>query len=202
MEKSVSDLDIKGRGEIFSHLIAVSNRKLCARPFSEQIKRVCALHPRALILREKDLSEEEYEALAKEVMVICRKYDVPCILHFFPKTALKLGCPAIHLTLGQLKEEQTLFSSFKVIGASVHSVSEAVLAQDLGASYITAGNIFETACKPGKSAKGLEFLREVCASVKIPVYGIGGIGIDEGQIRELLSCGAAGGCAMSGMMRV
>ena len=64
-------------------VIAVSNRKLCKRPFSEQIERVCKIHPDAIILREKDLTEEEYRTLAKEVLEICNQYQVHCILHNF-----------------------------------------------------------------------------------------------------------------------
>ena len=46
----LSEMDLK--------IIAVSNRKLCERPFLEQIERVCQMKPQAIILREKDLSEE------------------------------------------------------------------------------------------------------------------------------------------------
>ena len=53
MIKSVNNQDFK--------IIAVSNRKLCNRPFLEQIERVCKIHPEAVILREKDLTEEEYD---------------------------------------------------------------------------------------------------------------------------------------------
>ena len=84
MIKSVNNQDFK--------IIAVSNRKLCNRPFLEQIERVCKIHPEAVILREKDLTEEEYGTLAKEVMNICSRYQVSCILHNFWKTALELGC--------------------------------------------------------------------------------------------------------------
>ena len=38
-------------------VIAVSNRKLCARPFLKQMERVCQVKPQAVILREKYLSE-------------------------------------------------------------------------------------------------------------------------------------------------
>ena len=50
--------------------------------------------------------------------------------------------------------------------------------------------------------RGLDFLKDVCRSVSIPVYAIGGIRIDEAQLQELLDCGAAGGCVMSGMMKL
>ena len=51
---------------MYRDLIAVTNRHLCSRPFTEQITRVCKLHPKALILREKDLPEEEYFSLARK----------------------------------------------------------------------------------------------------------------------------------------
>ena len=48
----------------YGQVVAVTNRSLTERPFLEQIRRVCEMHPDALILREKDLSEKEYEELA------------------------------------------------------------------------------------------------------------------------------------------
>ena len=59
---------------MYRDLIAVTNRHLCSRPFTEQITRVCKLHPKALILREKDLPEEEYFSLARQVKEICEQF--------------------------------------------------------------------------------------------------------------------------------
>ena len=75
----------------YGQVVAVTNRSLTERPFLEQIRRVCEMHPDALILREKDLSEKEYEELAKKVMAICAEYKVPCILHTFWRVAEKLN---------------------------------------------------------------------------------------------------------------
>ena len=50
--------------ELYQNIIAVTNRHLCKRAFMEQMERVCRLQPKAVILREKDLSEEEYLKLA------------------------------------------------------------------------------------------------------------------------------------------
>ena len=47
--------------------ICITNRKLVKGDFSEQIKRVLQKEPDLLVLREKDLNETEYEALAEEV---------------------------------------------------------------------------------------------------------------------------------------
>lgn len=184
-------------------IIAVSNRKLCDRPFLEQIERVCEIHPEAVILREKDLTEEEYRTLAKEVMEICDYYQIPCILHRFWKIAVELECTAVHLPLPVFRvlsdEEKKKFTK---IGISTHSVEEAKEAEQLGASYLTAGHIYATDCKKGLPPRGLGFLKEVCREVSIPVYGIGGIKFDEEQWNDMEKCGAVGGCIMSGMMEI
>ena len=195
MIKSVNNQEFK--------IIAVSNRKLCDRPFLEQIERVCKIHPEAVILREKDLTEEEYRILAKEVMNICSRYQVSCILHSFWETAIELGSTSVHLPLQVLQkttdEEKKKFTK---IGISIHSVEEAKEAERLGASYLTAGHIYATDCKKGLLPRGLEFLEEVCKEVNIPVYGIGGIKFDEEQWNDMEKCGAVGGCIMSGMMKI
>ena len=183
-------------------IIAVSNRKLCERPFTEQIERVCQIKPEAIILREKDLSEEEYKILAERIMEICKRYQVRCILHTFWKTAAYLGCTSIHLPMAKLRklpEEEK--KQFKEIGTSVHSVEEAEEAVNLGAAYLTAGHIYATNCKKGVPPRGLGFLK-VCSRVKLPVYAIGGIRFDQEQWEELKQAGAKGGCIMSGMMNL
>ena len=195
MIKSVNNQNFK--------IIAVSNRKLCNRPFLEQIERVCKIYPEAVILREKDLTEEEYGTLAKEVMNICSRYQVSCILHNFWKTALELGCTSVHLPLPELRKlPEGVKEQFQRIGTSVHSVEDAKEAERLGVSYMTAGHIYVTDCKKGLAPRGLGFLKDVCSTVNVPVYAIGGIKFDEKQWEELKQNGASGGCIMSGMMEL
>ena len=42
--------------------IAVTNRALSRHPYLEQIERIAKRKPKAILLREKDLSEEEFLA--------------------------------------------------------------------------------------------------------------------------------------------
>jgi thiamine-phosphate pyrophosphorylase len=70
----------------------------------------------------------------------------------------------------------------------------------LGASYVTAGHIFATDCKKGLEPRGITFLENVCASVDIPVYAIGGISSD--NYMEALDAGAQRVCMMSALMRI
>ena len=184
-------------------------------------------------LGKKDMPEAEYLSLARDVTALCKEYDVQCILHSFINVALELNHPYIHLPLPILekyaaapcqhfmpdvistlshKNAADYQQFFKVIGTSVHSVEDAIKAEQLGATYMTAGHIFATDCKKGLPPRGLDFLKNVCDTVQIPVYAIGGINIasSEGddstlnvpRLKEVMECGAAGGCIMSGMMRV
>ena len=193
---------IKENGYINDKVICVTNRHLCEKSLARQVEIVCKFHPKAIILREKDLPEDEYIIIANEVLDICTKNGVECILHFYPNVAKKLKCNAIHLPLFKLRENRANLSEFKIIGTSVHSVEEAIEAQNLGATYISAGHIFATDCKKGVPPRGLEFLKEVCQAVNIPVYAIGGIKLSDEQIKLITDCGAAGGCIMSGMMKL
>ena len=183
-----------------TNIIAITNRTLCRRPFIEQVERVCRFRPKALILREKDLPEDEYELLAKKILELCGVYQIPCILHTYPEAARRLGCPNIHLSLPLLRKFASQLEDFSLVGTSVHSADEASEAERLGADYITAGHIYATDCKKGLPPRGTSFLQTVCNQVAIPVYAIGGIHLNSEQLAKVAECGAAGACIMSGMM--
>lgn len=182
-----------------SDIFCVTNRKLCREDFLTRMERIAACHPTGIILREKDMLPEAYEELAAAVMEICGRYGVKCILHSFPSVAMSLHADAIHLPLQLLRAmPQEQKAHFKVLGASCHSVEDALEAQAFGCTYITAGHVFETDCKKGLPGRGLKFLRNVCAAVDIPVYGIGGIDAD--NIALVRNAGASGACLMSSLM--
>ncbi len=78
-----------------------------------------------------------------------------------------------------------------VIGASCHSLAEAVAAESAGADYLVLGPIFETPSKLAYGAPlGLEKLRTVTSRVRIPVLALGGITLN--RVLPCLEAGAAG----------
>ncbi|MBQ8134209.1 MAG: thiamine phosphate synthase [Clostridia bacterium] len=181
-------------------IICVTDRKNCEGDFLAKIEEIAAAEPDSIILREKNLSENEYRCLAESVLKICRKYSVPCTLHSFYAVAAELGAKRLHLPLPVMRElDKTVKQQFEVIGVSCHSAEEAIEAQKLGAGYITAGHIFATDCKAGLPGRGLSFLKDVCSAVEIPVYAIGGISGD--NIAQVIQSGADGVCIMSGFMK-
>ena len=182
-----------------SDIICVTNRKLCLEDFFLRMERIAKSGPGAVILREKDLPENEYRRLAERLLPVFKYTGTPLILHTFTGTALALDADSIHLPLHLLRELSPAEKSrFRRIGCSCHSPEDAEEAESLGASYITAGHVFATDCKKGLPPRGLDFLEEVCRRVGIPVYGIGGISPD--NIGSVRAAGASGGCIMSSLM--
>ena len=180
-------------------LICVTNRRLCREDFSLRLAKIAAAGPDAIILREKDLPAAAYRRLAEQALAICGEYGVPCLLHGFARQAAELGAPALHMPLPQLARlSEAERRRFACLGASCHSLAELQAAQRLGCSYITAGHIFATACKPGQPGRGLFFLQQICAAAQVPVWAIGGIAA--ANLAQVQAAGAAGACLMSSLM--
>lgn len=121
------------------NIVCVTHRKLC----DNFLERVGELYENnvPVILREKDLSESEYEELAKKVIEICPNV----ILHSYINVAKNLGVKKIHLPLRLMNENAE--KEFETVGVSVHSADEAVLAEKMGATYVTAGHILRQTVK-------------------------------------------------------
>lgn len=181
-------------------VICVTNRLLCHNNFLEQIRKIAAGGIDAVILREKDLSQPEYHTLALSCFRICREAAVPLIINGFPEIALHLALP-MQLSFSDFLEYMSKDDCLKgtsPIGVSVHSVTEAKLAEAKGAAFLIAGHIFQTNCKPDLMPRGLAFLRQICMSVQTPVWAIGGI--TPKNATNIWEQGASGVCIMSSLM--
>lgn len=181
-------------------IVAVTNRHLCRGDFFYQIEKITSFGVKAVILREKDLTEEEYEQLAEKVLKICEKSNTECILHNFPQAAQRLGCHRLHMplpALSKLSDQQR--QAFCLLGTSVHSVQQAQEAESYGVDYVTAGHVFATECKKGLPPRGIDFLQDICQTVQVSVYAIGGIHPD--NVQQVLNAGAEGACMMSEFMK-
>lgn len=235
-------------------LICVTNRKLCKGyekygfdAFYDRISEIVNMkqdiRPASIILREKDLSEEEYREVAKRLKTICDRAGVVFCAHNYALVAEELGTPA-HFPLhvleklvrdkkisktnprnsGMLNEisngmpdgrsngmpdgrsnnildRRSEIYNLMRYGASCHSVEDALCAYKLGCDYVTAGHVYITDCKKGLAPRGIDFLKKMCDSVPIPVYGIGGIDLESDKIDEVKQAGAKGACIMSGYMK-
>ena len=162
-----------------------------------RLEGIAKARPAGIVLREKDLTREEYKRLAEKALAICQEHGTPCILHSYAGVAAELGCKALHLPLRILRElSEEERERFSVLGASCHSPEDAGIIEKY--PLPSSGHVFDTDCKRGLPGRGLGFLKEVCGSVSIPVYAIGGISPD--NIADVRKSGAAGACVMSSAM--
>lgn len=176
-------------------IFCVTNRSLCKADFLQQLRRIAGAKPDAIVLREKMLSEDAYMQMAEQVFSICQENQVQLICNTFIRVAERLAVP-VQLPFSALSQTDSLSVPF---GVSVHSVEEAIRAEQAGAAFLIAGHIFATACKPDLPPRGLLFLQEICQAVSIPVLGIGGIHVQNAA--SILQTGAVGFCIMSDFMQ-
>ena len=179
--------------------ICVTNRDLSERPLDEQLERVfITSKPDVVILREKDLSEDEYRKLAYKIKVLCDLHCVRLVVNKYYEVARELGT-TVQLSIIDYESNNANLNGLPV-WVSIHSLQESVRARGSGASAIIAGHIYETDCKKGFPGRGIDFLTNIVEQVDIPVYAIGGI--DQFNIEEVASAGASGACQMSYYMNL
>jgi thiamine-phosphate pyrophosphorylase len=85
-----------------------------------------------------------------------------------------------------------------VIGRSVHSVVEALRAQEEGADYIQVGTTFASRSHPGQPVAGLGLLEAVAGAVSIPILAVGGI--TAANVGEAIGAGASGAAVISAVL--
>ena len=195
----------------------ITNRKLCENEnLEKQIKKIFSAYEKkiilknfeivALTLREKDLDKNEYLNLVEKIYPICKKYRIDLILHQNYDLNLdeKYNIGGIHLSYEIFKSlnkniREELIKKYKRIGVSIHSLEEAKDVENLGATYVVAGHIFETDCKKGLEPRGLNFIKELSSILTIPIFAIGGINEENSNL--VLNSGAFGVCMMSSLMK-
>ena len=178
-------------------LIVFTNRHLVKGDLINKLERLCEAGADRIVLREKDLSEDEYFSLALKAY---GKIKEKLTIHTHYKVAVKLGVKSVHLPLEDfLKMSAEDKAFFSEIGVSCHSYYDAKSAESAAASYITVGHIYETDSKKGLRPRGAQLIKEITSLVGLPVYAIGGVSPD--KINELLSSGASGACVMSSAMK-
>ena len=195
----------------------ITNRKLCENENLErQIEKIFSAYEKKIILkkfeivtltlREKDLDKNEYLNLVEKIYPICKKYGIDLILHQNYDLNLdeKYNIEGIHLSYEIFKSlnkniREKLIKKYKRIGVSIHSLEEAKDVENLGATYVVAGHIFETDCKKDLKPRGLIFIKQLSSTLTIPIFAIGGINQENSNL--VIKSGAFSVCMMSSMMK-
>ncbi|MGD2089026.1 MAG: thiamine phosphate synthase [Candidatus Aminicenantes bacterium] len=156
---------------------------------TEIAERACSAGARILQYREKHASRQEMVKTAREIRKITKKYGTLFIVNDFIDIALIVKADGVHL--GQddipIAAARKIVPPGFVIGRSTHSLEQALEAEQQGADYIGSGPVFATPTKEDYFPIGIDTVKQVIETVRIPVVAIGGLNLD--NISELQKVG-------------
>jgi thiamine-phosphate pyrophosphorylase len=182
-------------------LLIVTDRRQARRPLPDIVTAAIKAGCRWISLREKDLPEDEQVLLARALIPIARAHGAKLTIHGAASLAAAAGADGVHLSAGNdPAAARALLGGQKLIGISVHTVSEAEHIDPSAVDYVVAGPAFETASKPGYGPElGRKGLSVIARATRVPVLAIGGI--NTARIADLISEGIAGVGVMGLVMR-
>ena len=154
-----------------------------------------------LQLRAKNIPKREIEKLAQELRGITAGPAVPLIINDHAEIAREVGAAGVHL--GQddmpIAEARNIVGSGCAVGKSTHSLDQAIRAFYEGADYIGFGPLFATPTKPDYPPIGLTEIGKVHEAVRIPIFCIGGIKLD--NLPNVIEAGAQRVVIVSGLLQ-
>lgn len=174
-------------------LYAVTDRSwLNGRRLYDDVEKAIRGGSTLIQLREKNLTHEEFKSEALEIQQLCKKYKIPFIINDDVELAREINADGVHVGQDDMEagNVRNLIGGEKILGVSVQTAEQAVLAESKGADYLGAGAVFHTNSKLGAADVSHETLKKICSSVKIPVVAIGGINAK--NINQLAGTGIAG----------
>jgi thiamine-phosphate pyrophosphorylase len=154
-----------------------------------------------LQLRAKNHSPAEIEKLTAELRPVLSERDVPLIINDHPEIARNVRADGVHLGQDDLPiaEARKIVGPECAVGKSTHSIDQAIRAFYEGADYIGFGPIFATPTKPDYPPIGLDDIAKVHESVRIPIFCIGGIKLD--NLAKVIEAGARRVVIVSGLLQ-
>jgi thiamine-phosphate pyrophosphorylase len=172
----------------------ITDRHSGSVPILQHIQQAIDASVDLIQIREKDLATRPLLELSSRALELAKGSRSRILVNDRVDVALAGNLDGVQLGHHSVKPDTVckhLREGNLLIGVSVHSMTEFLNAEADGASFVTLGPIFAT---PSKFAYGpplgLKLLEEVCQRASMPVFALGGVGLE--NYRSSLSAGAAG----------
>lgn len=149
-------------------------------------------------LREKNIDDDEFLKIAKDLQKVTKKYNIPLIINDNIKIAKEIDAEGVHIGQSDatLSNARKFLGKDKIIGVSVSSIEEAREAVAGGADYLGIGAVFYTGSKKDINVPlGIDNLKKIVEEINIPSVAIGGIHLD--NIEETMLTGVDGVAVIS-----
>jgi len=153
---------------------------------------------RLVQLRAHGLPAAAYARLAEAAFGLCEAAGARLILNADPDLVRTLPAHGLHLTGARLwGKDRPPAAPGLYCGASCHDARDLKHAADLGLDYALLAPVQPTATHPGVQALGWQRFAELADCAALPVYALGGLGIDD--LDRAIRSGAQGIAAIRGL---
>ena len=177
-------------------LLVVTDRTQAAGPLADVLADAVAAGARAVLLRDRDLPDDERAALAADLRAVL---DPVGGLLVTAGSVAGPAHPAVHPAVHLAAAEPFPDPRPALVGRSCHSAAELAQARAEGCDWAFLSPVFPTASKPGYGpALGVEGFARLRPPGP-PVYALGGV-LPE-HVPDLLKAGAHGIAVMGPVMR-
>jgi thiamine-phosphate pyrophosphorylase len=163
------------------------------------VKNALAAKVEVVQYREKSLSTKEMYEEALILRKICK--NVTFLINDRVDIALSVDADGVHLGQEDLpyRLARKLLGKKKIIGLTVHNLSKAEEAQELGADYIGISPIFSTNTKKDAGTPaGIDLIKKIRKRIYLPIVAIGGIKF--ANALQVIHAGADCLCAISAVV--
>lgn len=150
-----------------------------------------AIRGGAVVVQYRDKNPGNALHLARELVKVCHRHQVPLLINDSLELALESGADGVHLGKddGHIREARARLGAEAIIGISCYdSLDRAREAQVHGATYAAFGRFFPSGTKPLAAPARVDTLRQARQTLSIPIVAIGGILPENGA--ALLAAGA------------
>ena len=165
-------------------------RLSCGRSDLEVLAGLIEGEAKIVQLREKDLCERDFFRLAEIFRERTARAGMLLIINDRVDVAIAVGADGVHLGQDDFPVPSArIIAPDLIVGASSHSLEEALRAQDEGADYVNIGPIFPTGTKQGVDHfLGPGAISQIAPRLRIPFTIMGGI--KESNVKQVLEMGA------------
>jgi thiamine-phosphate pyrophosphorylase len=155
-----------------------------------------------LQLRDKEASSGRLYRVAVQLRKLTRDAKIPFIVNDRLDIALAVDADGVHVGRSDLPASvvRELMGPARILGVSVVTVEEALLAEKDGADYLGIGPVFEArGTKPDAGVPlGLERIAQIRRLCRLPIVAIGGI--DAENVRKVREAGADAAAVISAIV--
>ena len=151
-------------------------------------------------LREKNWSKKQLYQVALEFKKRTQGCGALLMINDHVDVALAAGADGVHLGRSDLPlPAARSIAPELILGASSHSLEQALEAEQAGADYVNIGPVFSTQTKENNAPLGEEAIKSIAPELDIPFTVMGGINTE--NISRVLEAGARRIAMVSGITR-